>query len=58
MGRRKQTIHEWLDIKAERDMYRTINATDPYVKEYNDPMMDEDIQELFDRLGSNGVDEV
>jgi len=58
MGRRKPTIEEWLDIKAERDMERTINATDPYVKEYNDPMMDADIQELFDRLGSKGVDEV
>ena len=58
MGRRKPTIEEWLDIKSERDMERAINATDPYVKEYNDPMMDADIQELFDRLGSKGVDEV
>jgi hypothetical protein len=34
-------LERWLDIKAEVDMYNTINGTDPYVTHYNEDIFDE-----------------
>jgi hypothetical protein len=34
-------LERWLDIKAERDMYNTINGTDPYVTHHNEDIFDE-----------------
>ena len=54
-------MEKWLDRKAEKDMYKTINETDPYVSgdhdifdEYRDE--DSSMDELYDEVMYSGVD--
>ena len=54
-------MEKWLDRKAEKDMYKTINETDPYVSQSEDIFdiyrsEDSSMDELYDEVMYSGVD--